>query len=342
MAYPDLHKEKSYSWLNVVLILICLTMFGYGIFYFSSPESHNKLMERLDIPGALASLNDQINDNNEEGSKNKESINNISLAAPDNELAEGRLTPLNNATENESLVVAPLPSSNKFDAEIKEKNLPMLNESDPLFLGSLENMSELYPLVSNYLLQSGLLQSTVVFIDNFSRGTFIASFSPLVAPTAPFKVIDNNNGEFIISEESYRRYDDYIDYFVSLDDDKIIEAYNMFKPLINKAYSEISRPGSRFDVTLNNAIEVALRTPIVDEPIYLTSPAVMFLYADPKLESLNHAQKLLLRLGAKNLNKLQQKLSDIQILLKQQQQAEQKANKKDKGNEVEESWQVEN
>ena len=340
MAYPELHKEKSYSWLNVVLIFICLAMFGYGIFYFNNPDSHNRLMERLDIPGAIASISDSITNSLEDTNDNEESNKNMSLPDQDNELAENRPT-LVNALDKESLVVTPLSSKNAFDAVIKEKNLPLLNESDPLFLASLENMSELYPLVSNYLLKSGLLQSSVVFIDNFSRGTFIASFSPLIAPAAPFKVNNDNEGQLLIDEESYYRYDDYVDYFVSLDDAQIIEAYNMFKPLINKAYSEISRPGSRFDVTLNNAIEVALRTPIVDEPIYVKSPAVMYLYADPKLESLNHAQKLLLRLGSKNLNKLQQKLTDVQVLLKQQQQAERELNKPKVTDEVQESWQVE-
>jgi len=340
MAYPELHKEKSYSWLNVVLIFICLAMFGYGIFYFNNPESHNRLMERLDIPGAIASLSDSVTNSIEDNNDNEESNNNVSLPEQDNELTENPPTQVN-ALDKESLVIAPLSSKNAFDAVIKEKNLPLLNESDPLFLASLENMSELYPLVSNFLLQSGLLQSSVVFIDNFSRGAFIASFSPLIAPAAPFKVINDNEGQLVIDEESYHRYDDYIDYFVSLDETQIIEAYNMFKPLINKAYSEISRPGSRFDVTLNNAIEVALRTPIVDEPIYVNSPAVMYLYADPKLESLNHAQKLLLRLGANNLNKLQQKLIEIQVLLKQQQQSERELNKPKVTDEVQESWQVE-
>jgi hypothetical protein len=340
MAYPELHKEKSYSWLNVVLIFICLAMFGYGIFYFNNPESHNRLMERLDIPGAIASLNDTVTNTIENNNDSAEKNNNLALADQDTESGGNALIPAN-SLDKESLVVAPLSSTNSFDEVIKEKNLPSLIESDPLFLGSLENMSELYPLVSNYLLQSGLLQSSVVFIDNFSRGTFIASFSPLVAPTEPFKVINDGEGNLLIDEASFHRYDDYIDYFVSLDDEKVIEAYNMFKPLINKAYSEISRPGSRFDVTLNNAIEVALRTPIVDEPIYVKSPAVMYIYADPKLETLNHAQKLLLRLGPKNLNKFQKKLIDIQILLKQQQQAERDLNKPKATNEVQETWQVE-
>jgi hypothetical protein len=67
----------------------------------------------------------------------------------------------------------------------------------------------------------------------------------------------------------------------------------------------------------------------------------MYIYADPKLETLNHAQKLLLRLGPKNLNKFQKKLIDIQILLKQQQQAERDLNKPKATNEVQETWQVE-
>lgn len=348
MAYPDLPKQKPYSWLNIVLILICIAMFGYSIFYFNNPDAHSKLMEQLDLSGNLEKLNDKIiniNDN-EDNNGNTDTGTLIGDAAQNDVNITEALEPsssLDNATDKEVLLVAPLSSSEKAIG-IDGKNLPLLNKSDPLFLTMLGEMSDEQFLIANSLLSNGLLRSSVVFIDNFSRGDFIASFSPLIPPKAAFS-IDASDGQPFMSADSYQRYNNYADYFVSLDNEKIVQALHTLKPLINRAFAEIARPNAKFDSTLNQAIEMALSAPIIYGPIALKSPSVMYLFDDPELEALNDAQKLMLRLGPENLDKVQQKLRSLQSLLNQQQKVDQEQEKtkvKNSNNATEESWNIDN
>ena len=295
MPYPDLPKEKSYSWLNIVLILICVFIFGYSIYYFTYPEQHHKLVERL-------GLSTFFQDNHR--------TNEVETTETVTPLIKEDVDPLvNNETPLHS-------SSEQVANESPISDLPVLSESDPEVLLSINDFSE-PSLMNSKVLQKGIISSTVVFIDNFSRGDFIASFSPLLPPKLPFKV-DTASGQTIVSQQSYQRYNAYAAYIDSLDTEKLVNAYQTFKPLIDESYAEIARPGTEFHDTLNNAIDVALSVPVIEEPITLHSPSVMYLFDDPTLEKLNDAQKLLLRFGPDNLITIQSKLAEIQSELNKQ------------------------
>ncbi|WP_409439577.1 DUF3014 domain-containing protein [Psychromonas sp. GE-S-Ul-11] len=292
MPYPDFPKEKSYSWLNILLIVICVSIFGYSIFYFTYPDQHHRLVERLE----LSSL---FNNNQQVSNEDKTTV----ITQPtesDTSMTKNVGAPL--VSSAEPTIIAPV-----------DPDLPTLMESDPDVLLSIEEFSK-PSLMNNKMLQKGIISSTVVFIDNFSRGDFIASFSPLLPPKLPF-VIDREAGQAILSQQSYQRYDKYAAYIDSLDVKKLIKAYHTFKPLIDESYHEIARPGSEFHDVLNNAIDVALSVPVIEEPITLHSPSVMYLFDDPTLEDLNDAQKLLLRFGPDNLITIQNKLAEIQLEL---------------------------
>ena len=301
MAYPDLPKEKPYSWLNIILIVICFSMFGYSIFYFTYPNAHHRLMERLGV----------ASDFNFDFLKKSEMIDEPAI---DNNVIEEKVEVI------PTPVIEPLSTTQPTEVveavEEEESPLPVLEESDDLVLSAIEEFSET-ALVPGNLLQTGLIASTVVFIDNFSRGDFIASFSPLFPSKEPFKV-KRSDGKIYVSIYSYQRYDDYSNYIASLDSEKLVHTYKTFKPLIDESYAEISREGTQFDDVLNNAIEMALSVPVINGPITLKSPSVMYLFNNPALEELNDAQKLLLRLGPDNLTKVQDKLRSIQAELVKQ------------------------
>jgi len=300
MAYPDLPKEKPYSWLNIILIVICVSMFSYSIFYFTAPNSHHRLMERLGIANDFDFLH------------KSESIDKPAI---DENVIKEKVDVIPLLSTIEPLLTAQ--STEVVEEEIiEEVPLPRIEDSDDLVLSTIEEFSKT-ALVTENLLQSGLIASTVVFIDNFSRGDFIASFSPLFPPKEPFKV-KRNDGKIYVSIYGYQRYDDYSNYIASLDTEKLVQAYHTFKPLIDESYAEIAREGTQFDAVLNNAIEVALSVPVINGPIILKSPSVMYLFNNPALEALNDAQKLLLRLGPDNLTKVQDKLRSIQAELVKQ------------------------
>ena len=301
MAYPDLPKEKPYSWLNIILIAICLSMFGYSIFYFTYPNEHHRLMERLGVSSDF----------------NFDFLNKPVVAEKpviEEEVIEETVDVIE-PPEVTTLLSAAQPT--EVIKEVEEENpLPLLDESDDLVLSAIDEFSET-ALVTDNLLQSSLIRSTVVFIDNFSRGDLITSFSPLFPSKEPFKV-KRSNGKIFVSIYGYKRYDAYSNYIASLDSEKLVQAYHTFKPLVDESYAEVAREGTKFDDVLNDAIDMALSVPVINGPITLKSPSVMYLFNNPALESLNDAQKLLLRLGPDNLTKVQDKLKSIKAELVKQ------------------------
>ena len=76
--------------------------------------------------------------------------------------------------------------------------------------------------------------------------------------------------------------------------------YSTLKPRVEEAYAELGSPDTRFDATLERAIVVLLETPVVEGDVRLVTRGALYVYADPRLESLSPAQKQLLRTGPRN------------------------------------------
>ena len=58
-------------------------------------------------------------------------------------------------------------------------------------------------------------------------------------------------------------------------------------------------------------IDHLLTTPVVDEPIPLLRPKVVYVYADPELEKLSSGRKALLRMGRDNAARLQARMREF-------------------------------
>jgi len=305
MAYPDRHKVKAYSWLNIVLILTCLTMFGAGTYFFAYPDSASRFIEHS---GLTQYFNNMMERRSAADTGENKNINDTSagIGKGDQISREDDLV-TSSFTKAESLSMA------QENEAIIDPNLPSIDESDPVVLTAIQKFSE-EPLIANNLLKIDLLRSTIVFIDNFSRGDFIASFSPLIAPKERFQ-IKKSGDKVYVSVLNYHRYDIYTQYIDTIDSKKLVQTYRSLKPLIDQSYAEISLPGADFDDVLNDAIDMALSVPVINGPITLKSPSVMYLFSNPELEKLNDAQKLLLRIGGTNLEKLQNKLKIIAVEL---------------------------
>lgn len=286
MPYSDNDKNDAYSWINVVIILSCIAILGYSVYYFACPNQPTiadpQALEKKLLDKEVAEQQSQSVIITENKTSNADLVTEAEIAPPQIEVIEA--TPAD--------------------------NLPLLNESDPLVLENIEQFSQ-QSLITPYLLSQSMLRSAVVFIDNFSRGDFIAQFSLLKPPTQAFMVI-KSDGKLFIDPRSYQRYDNYANYISSIDSQLFSQSYQLFQPLIDQAYQEIAYPDSHFNDAFYAAITLLLDTPIITYPIELYSPSVMYLYKDPALENLNAAQKLLLRMGPDNLIKIKKKFREIQ------------------------------
>ncbi len=191
--------------------------------------------------------------------------------------------------------------------------LPLLNDSDTRVLASLQQLTELNEYRS-LLNQEEMIRNFVVFIDNFSRGELLTRFSPLIKPGEPFSSVKVGQ-KMYLNPDSYQRYNIYADIIDSIDIDAAISQYRTLQPLFDEAYREIASPQGVFSDSLKEALALALDAPVIVEPIALIAPSAMYKFADPKLEALPAAQKLLIRMGPENTLKLKTKLQQIQQAL---------------------------
>ena len=198
------------------------------------------------------------------------------------------------------------PQDENASQQVVKTSLPSLHDSDRFFLSELNRSS-----LQSLFVPVDIIRNMVVFIDNFARGELVSNFSPLQKPTEQFSVIKHKD-ILIVNSDSYLRYDKYANAVSTIDTEKFIKLYTLLTPLIDEAYQEIGYPAGSFNQTFDKAIEHLLETPIIHYKLEVTSPSVMYQYADKNLESLPDTQKLLLRMGPYNLQMVREKLQEIQ------------------------------
>lgn len=181
--------------------------------------------------------------------------------------------------------------------------LPTLAESDDWLKEKLPSITwrkELLKLV----IDDDMIRRFVVFTDNFSQGMVAYEHSPLVKPASGFTAKEiNQDGQVTIKwdEMSTRRFSLYVDLLRSLDSDELVTWYFELKPLIDEAYRELGYPDEDFTDILQDAMTKVLDMEIPKERQELVRPSVMYQYKDEYYESMDDADKLMLRLGKENL-----------------------------------------
>ena len=181
--------------------------------------------------------------------------------------------------------------------------LPTLAESDGWLKEKLPSITwrkELLKLV----IDDDIIRRFVVFTDNFSQGMVAYEHSPLVKPASGFTAKEiNQDGQVTIKwdEMSTRRFSLYVDLLRSLDSDELVNWYFELKPLIDEAYRELGYPDEDFTDILQDAMTKVLDMEIPKERQELVRPSVMYQYKDEYYESMDDADKLMLRLGKENL-----------------------------------------
>jgi len=92
--------------------------------------------------------------------------------------------------------------------------------------------------------------------------------------------------------------------------------------LFQSAYQKLGFPDRYFNDRLVQVLHHLIATPVLTQPLDVTlvevkgsvpslRPWVRFEYADPALEAMSAGKKILMRTGAENQKRLQDKLQDI-------------------------------
>jgi hypothetical protein len=145
-----------------------------------------------------------------------------------------------------------------------------------------------------------------------------------LARRQPFRVIRAASG-MIVDPRSYARYDAEAAAIASIDAEACATAFRKLEPLLEASYRELGHPQGGFRFSLARAATLLLSVPVVDDDLAVVprvhmgvanaglpeSAALVYELADPRLESLAPAQKLLLRMGPRNARLVQAQIQEI-------------------------------
>lgn len=177
--------------------------------------------------------------------------------------------------------------------------LPPFEEMDP-FLRTLLGALSARPELARWLASDDLLMQMAAGIDRVARGETPAADLKILAPSDSFELTTRGRVREI-SPDSYRRYDGLAETMATMDAAAIVSAYRAIQPRLDEAYRRLGRAESNVDVAVRQALDVLIATPIPEEPIRIVEGrGATWAYADPSLESLQPAQKQLLRMGPQN------------------------------------------
>lgn len=193
--------------------------------------------------------------------------------------------------------------------------LPLLDESDQLIRDGVVSLTR-HEGVNGWLAPSELIRKFVAFVDNVAHGQVAKEPVRVLAPEGPFLVTTIDETTFAIDPASYDRYNLFTEIVLSVDARRAAEFYHLLRPLVHSAFNELGYGDRSFDDVLFQATGRLLETPVIEGPIRLKRPVVMFKFEDDKLESLSPAQKQMIRMGPRNTRMLQAKIGEVALELR--------------------------
>ena len=221
----------------------------------------------------------------------------------------------NDSSKEEIVPRYPIPDIEKNNVEKSNLiSLPPIAESDEYLRIELSDLiaDELFSLVT----KSNLVEKIVATIDNLPRAYLAERMRPINIESEKFIVEAQGTLDgFILSERNYERYNSLTGTLEVIDKNVLAEIYLRFYPLFQEAYQDLGYPDVYFNDRLIDVIDHILDTPEVNDPIILHTPNNLYEYVHPEIESLSSGQKLLIRMGKRNTNRIKQFLIEFRALI---------------------------
>lgn len=191
--------------------------------------------------------------------------------------------------------------------------LPALDESDEAFGDALAQLLGVQSLPA-FLYPDSMIRRFVATVDNLPRRRLPARLMPLKPVAGPFAV-SGTDGRLSIAPENSTRYRRYVDTIQAIDATKLVDVYARFYPLFQQAYVELGYPKGYFNDRLVEAIDDLLAASETSHPVGLVRPSVMYKFSDAELESLPAGQKMLIRMGSANAERMKTALRALRTEL---------------------------
>lgn len=158
-------------------------------------------------------------------------------------------------------------------------------------------------------------------VDNLAR----THASPKMWPVNPVPTrftVEGSGEDRVISDENSKRYVPFVHFVESVDVARAVALYRKHYALFQRAYEDLGYPNAYFNDRLVAVIDNLLATPDPAGPLKVkltelksdaerVRPWVHYRFVDPELEALSAGQKMLLRTGPDNRQRLKAKLREI-------------------------------
>jgi hypothetical protein len=211
----------------------------------------------------------------------------------------------------EPAIEHPLPPAQ--DEPASKTPLPTLADSDPALSSALSGVMGA-AAVKDYLLPENMIRHLVVTIDNLPRQKVAVEKRPTVAIAGSF-LAEGDELHATLDPQNFARYQAIVAVVGKLDMRQVAAVYVHFYPLFQKSYQDLGYPNGYFNDRLVQVIDSLLATPQPAAPIQLVRPNVMYLFADPTIESRAAGQKLLIRMGPDNAAIVKSKLTELRAAI---------------------------
>lgn len=176
-----------------------------------------------------------------------------------------------------------------------------LSASDAFLRQVAVTLSE-NPRFAAWLVNDDLVERFVKVVANVAYGEDPRTHIPFMRPGRAFAVAERG-GATVISAASYARYRPIIETLESLDVEGSAQIYRRLEPAMVEVYDELGMPGT-FEDTLERAAARVLDASVPSGEIEVVENVLSYRFADEELEGRSDFDKLLLRIGPENLERL--------------------------------------
>jgi hypothetical protein len=194
----------------------------------------------------------------------------------------------------------------QLPSDVPQPPLPPLDRSDKPILDALTSSLPGEPL-PGYLNMQDYVRRLVVTVDNLPREIVPSQLSMVQRIPGPLSV-QREGDRILLDPANASRYDSFIAFADSLPPKVLAQLYLRFYPLLDKTYKDLGYPKARFHDRVVVAIDDMLAAPSPTGPIELVQPQVLYRYADPALQRLSAGQKIMVRVGPANAERLRRVL----------------------------------
>lgn len=197
----------------------------------------------------------------------------------------------------------------------QKEPLPPLVESDPVLERALSSMPASQRL-DELIIFDSLIRRFVVTVDNMTSEKLPQKYRFVEDVPDSFMVQETDDqNRFLLDPENYDRYNAFVDLAEAVDLRALVRIYSRFYPLFQEAYEDLGYPDRYFNDRVIEVIDELLATPQVEDEVELVRPKVFYQFADPGLEELSPGQKILIRMGPANAERVKTVLTELRRLL---------------------------